>query len=95
MEKKEIILVYLGLSSLFYRLSWSTSGISWKKEIIPYESQQKKRNRKHFSNRFYLDTIMTKFIDMQFRYDKKSKNKDHEQCVDSKAEPKHSRKITK
>ena len=95
MKKMEIILVYLCIHSFLNRLSWSNARISGKKQVVANKREKKKRNSQALSNSFYMTTIVTKFICMDFCDDEEAKYKNHKYSIDSKTEPEHSRKIKK
>jgi hypothetical protein len=74
---------------LSYCLGSSTSCTHREEEIIPNESKYNKCYRKSLRNRFYMRTIMTKFIKVNLRYDKKTEDENHKQSINSKAKSEH------
>ena len=94
MQKMEIILVYLGISSLLNGLSRHTYGTFGKKEIISSKCKNKKGYNKCFCDHFYMYTIITKLIDMNLRDDKKTEDQNQKDGIDSKTKPEHRKKVS-
>lgn len=89
MRKREIFLINLCIHRLLDRFRRGSSKRSRKEKIVPHYCHDKQCDSKKFRNRYYINTIMTKFIDMNFRNDKKPKYEHHKYGIYTKAKPEH------